>query len=578
MAPSSIFVNNQQTFIPGVYTSINASGLNGTNVQASGIVALIGMANGGTPYSAIKLRSDFPTFESPADVARYFGSGGLVEAANICFAPSNDAAILGGAQQIVCLNVVPSTQATLTLSGGGTQALSLAAKQWGTAGNAVSVLLGAGTTAGASITITNGTSTEYGNNIGTPGFASLSASSSAYSATWDISGNLTVKSGATVVFTLPATATVATLAATVAANAAGGAISFTYANTAFANTLLSQLDHVNSTNLANVPLALGNVSSSLANWITANSQLVTATFLVTASTPPTTSSATFFTGGTTSVPTFTDWQNCLNLLQQVRVNTVVPLTCDPSVAIATTAHCDYMCGAGQSERDCVIGIQNPALSGLATLAQILSQTLAINSRHTRCCPQSLNLYNSQGVQTTLTPAFTAAAVAGMQAGAGVGVSLTHKTVNALAVLQDPSWSPMTNANLMLQSGALIFEQKDNIGIRVIRNITSYQVDSNAAYTEASVNQAVDYVAYNVRTNLQIYVGKPNFSGTTNAIQAAVDDILSKLVVANVIVAYANLSVTSVGDQAIVSFSVAPIQPTNFIPVQIQVVQASLLAA
>ena len=166
--------------------------------------------------------------------------------------------------------------------------------------------------------------------------------------------------------------------------------------------------------------------------------------------------------------------------------------------------------------------------------------------------------------TEFPPHFLAAVVAGMQAGAGVGVPLTHKTANVLAVRQDASWSPMNNSEQLLSAGCLFFEQKDQIGIRCVRNITTYVAETNIAFQEGSVNQAVDYSVYTFRMAMEAFVGQRGFSGTVNSAVAAANAILQDLIAQAIIVAYQTPIITIVADVMNVAINISPVVPTNFV--------------
>lgn len=576
--PSSYYYNGRQTFTPGVYTVVNTSNFNTVNAQASGIVAIIGQAAGGTPYTAVKVRADYPSFTSPTQLQQYFGSGDLVEAANICFAPSNDPAILGGAQTIIALNVVPSTQATVTLASNAAAALTLSSKTYGVLGNTLNASVSAGSVSGTMLMLNQGSITETFDNLGTGNFGLLKSTIAGTTAAFDSSGNLTVAQAGTSLFTISASQTVGQLQAAAAA-VAGGTLSVTYTDSTKSSLLMSQLDHPSGSQNLQTGLNLSANLTSIANYVNNNSQLAIAVALASGTgAPSVTTSPQYLAGGSTSAPTLTDYQNCFNLLEQIRVNSVVALSSNPAINAMADAHCVYMCGAGQSERDAFVGLQNSSQTGNATLAQIQAQTQAINSRHTRCVAQTIATYNSAGVLTTFAPHFLAAAAAGMQAGAGVGVPLTHKTISVVGAYQDASWSPTLNSDQLLQSGLLFFQQADNIGVRCVRNITSYQTDNNIAYCEGSVNQALDYATYNLRYALQQFVGAVNFSGTLNSIQAAATAILQQMQATNIIVGFQTPVVTQNGDQAIVAVALSPVSPVNFIPCLISVVQPALLAA
>lgn len=124
----------QLVSLPGVRTLVQSGAL-GT-VTAGGVAtpALVGSANDGNPKT--------PTVvASPAQLARLFNSGPLVDAGNAAFAE--------GAPQVVLSRVDPATQATYTfLDGSGNPSLVLTATSWGALGNQVQAQITSGVTAG----------------------------------------------------------------------------------------------------------------------------------------------------------------------------------------------------------------------------------------------------------------------------------------------------------------------------------------------------------------------------------------------------------------------------------------------
>ncbi len=98
---TSIFFNGRVISIPGSYSEVDASGLEVIGLGATGIVAMLGNAEGGRPISDITLPDDLLRLNKPQDGRDAFRSGDLREAAGILFEPAKDAIILAGAQQII---------------------------------------------------------------------------------------------------------------------------------------------------------------------------------------------------------------------------------------------------------------------------------------------------------------------------------------------------------------------------------------------------------------------------------------------------------------------------------------------
>lgn len=285
--------------------------------------------------------------------------------------------------------------------------------------------------------------------------------------------------------------------------------------------------------------------------------------------PSNTIAPVFLQGGGEGTTTFTDWQKAFNLLKQVRVNSLVPLTGDPAVHAAADAHAQFMGGIGRSERDVFVGLsalgaQDVPLNTLPTKTSIKSQIVNINSRHTRAFAQSIEKFNTAGEREVFLPWFQAVIAAGMQAGSPVGTSLTFKFGRVLAIDQDSSWNPIDDSEEMIQGGLVFMENVEGVGRRFVRNVTTFLQSDNIAFTEGSVNEAVNFATFNFRTNLEIAVGARGFAGTLNAAKSVALNTLTLLVDAGAITSFRSLLLDLIVDVLEVSVEIAPIIPINFV--------------
>lgn len=295
--------------------------------------------------------------------------------------------------------------------------------------------------------------------------------------------------------------------------------------------------------------------------------------------PTNTTIPVFLTGGAEGTPTSTEWQSALNWLKRIRVNSVVVLTADPAVHAALDAHCAYMCGIGRSERDGFVGLMDGAMTGYASKSEIKAQIVDLNTRHIRACAQGIPRYNTAGEKQTFTPPFQAALAAGMQAGApAVGTSLTYKYGNVLGFEQDSSWNPTDDSDEMVQAGLLFMESVEGVGRRWVRNVTTHLSSNNIAYIEGSVNQAVNFSAFNFRTNMEMAVGKRGFSGTINAAKGVAVNTLGLLVDSGALVMYRSLFIELVVDVLEISVEMAPVIPINFVKSVLHLVTVRQTAA
>jgi len=323
--------------------------------------------------------------------------------------------------------------------------------------------------------------------------------------------------------------------------------------------------------------ALGDLAA-IVTKLNNESTLVTAAKGSVASGPPDNTTAAVYlagghegssTPGQEGVPTAltADWQGAIDLLTKVRVNTVVALTSDTAIHAYLKNHCQYMAGAGKSERDCIVGMENAGQTDVPTKTEAKAQIADLNSRHVRAVAQTIEQYNTgssgESEREEFTTPFTACVLAGAQAGSPVGTSLTWKYMNVLKLRQDSSWNPVDDAEELIQAGLCMMEVVDGVGRRVVRNVTTHLIDSNMAYTEASVNEAVNYSVYNFRTTMEEMVGQSGFAGSANAAKGLAVNILG-LMVGVSLVAWQSLDVQLVLDVLEVAAQIAPVLPINFV--------------
>jgi len=318
--------------------------------------------------------------------------------------------------------------------------------------------------------------------------------------------------------------------------------------------------------------------------INAESGLVTAARGSVGSGVPTNAAAQYMAGGNegsstpgqegTPTATAADWQASLDLLKKVFVNTVVVLTPDAAVHAQLKAHCAYMGGAGQMERDGIVGVMNAAKTGMATKTEIKSQIVAINSRHLRVVAQRVQRYNAAGSKETFEPYMAALLAAGMQAGSEVGTSLTNKLMSTLKIEQDSSWNPADDAEEMLEAGLLFGEVVDGQGIRWVRNVTSCVSSNNLRDTDANVNEAVNVFVYNFRSEMERAVGARGFASTVAATDGVAREKL-RVLTGVAIVTWRSLNITLTLDVLAIDVEVAPVISINFVRNTIHLVSAPI---
>jgi hypothetical protein len=186
-------------------------------------------------------------------------------------------------------------------------------------------------------------------------------------------------------------------------------------------------------------------------------------------------------------------------------------------------------------------------------------------------------YNTAGERQEFLPPFGACILAGMQGGAPVGTSLTHKYMNVLKFRNSNTWNAVDDAEEMIQAGLVFGEVIDGVGRRVVRNVTTHLSTSNIAYTEGSVNQATNYAIFNFRTQMEKFVGARGFAGTIGAASGVAINTLG-LLVGVALVSWRSLDIQLILDVLEVSVEIAPVLPINFVLSTIHLVSVPQSAA
>lgn len=130
---------------------IDASGLQSASPAATGIVAIVGQAEGGVPLSVLESDADAT---QPSAIQKRYRSGELRTAALFAFEPSADQAVPGGAQRVIGVKVNPSTAGSATLpDGNSNDALLVTAKDSGLFTSQVNLEVESGTNNGKKLTV-----------------------------------------------------------------------------------------------------------------------------------------------------------------------------------------------------------------------------------------------------------------------------------------------------------------------------------------------------------------------------------------------------------------------------------------
>lgn len=267
---------------------------------------------------------------------------------------------------------------------------------------------------------------------------------------------------------------------------------------------------------------------------------------------------TFLLGGTQSSVILSDWTNALELIETSDIQIVVPWSSDVDVHKEILKHCTKSAVAG-SERNAWVGASaNQSIIDLKN-----NWVKALNNRNMALVGQSVKVTNPQGIIQTLEPKYLALICASMQAGTPVSTPLTRKRPDVVDVLG--SWIANRDVTDAIKAGICALTS-DNQGWRIERSVTTWIKDDNPIYSEVSANESINTSVRDLRNALDIYIGDRNLNVTSARILGIVSARLDQQVLNGIIKAYKNIVLENIGDTLKVNYTVAAVEPLNFIAI------------
>lgn len=144
--------------------------------------------------------------------------------------------------------------------------------------------------------------------------------------------------------------------------------------------------------------------------------------------------------------------------------------------------------------------------------------------------------------STLPPAYTAAAVAGLISSLAVQTSLTNKTLTIPGLTLDFNRGEQQQ---LIKHNVLALIKKR--GYRVLKGITTS--GEGTAFSNIPTRRIVDYAKYGVRSGANPYIGRLNNTRVRAALKATIDAFLTRMVEAEALTGY-ELEVTATRAQEI----------------------------
>lgn len=267
-------------------------------------------------------------------------------------------------------------------------------------------------------------------------------------------------------------------------------------------------------------------------------------------------------GGASSAVVLSDWTDALQTIESSDIQIVVAWTNAINEMKEIKRHLPLAARAGR-ERNAWMSVA--ANTSLATLKSDYTQEL--NDRNIAIVGQSIDVINPRGIKETLAPKYLSLMLAAMQAGSAVGTPLTRKRPDVVDV--SGAWDPNRDAADAIRAGVVSLSFS-SLGYRVERSVTTYLEDDNPIFSEVSANESVNASIRGLRSQLDALIGTANRSLTANRVTSLAQAQLNRQVQDGTIKAFRDVVVQDQGDTLVVGYTVAAIEPLNFIKLDVTV--------
>jgi hypothetical protein len=264
----------------------------------------------------------------------------------------------------------------------------------------------------------------------------------------------------------------------------------------------------------------------------------------------------YMLGGSQTNVVLSDWTASLELIETSDIQIIVAWSSLVDVHKEVVKHCNASAVKG-FERNAWVG----ALASQTIEAIKENWVKALNNRNIAIVGQSVKLSNPEGKIVTLEPKYLALILACMQAGTPVATPLTRKRPDVLDVLG--SWVANRDATDAIKAGITCLTS-DSLGWRVERSVTTWIKDNNPIYSEVSANESINASVRELRSVLDAFIGQGNSVSTISAIKGIASENLRSQVDRSIIKAFKDLVLEDLGDTVRVNYTVAAVEPLNFI--------------
>jgi len=566
----AVFFAGQLHITPAAITLVDDRAMANRNLTVGNVPVVIGRSEGGKPASGI-------TFSNPQQARETLRSGEAIKAIEAMFSPSRQT---NGPGKVVFIRVNPATRSTVTIQdGAANDVMKLDSTDYGLYTRQLSFKIEDGTNKGKKLT------SQLVNDFYTLDDVYRDALSVQY--TGALATSLINITNTQITLEAPAATVVSTIdlneydTIQEVVDRINSVTDFTASVTDNNGNeeALNGLDAVTGQDIKTAAYTVTANLQAVVDWFNGNGEgFITATRDAAGDQPPAnTNGFVFLTGGSDGIVTNTEWQAAFDAAKNIDIQWVVPITSDPSIHAMTSTHCDFMSNQGKMERRGFVGGANGQ-----TIAQVNAAAKIINSDRIAQCFPGIYDFDLTG-KLVLHPSYiTACFICGGFSGSNPGTAMTNKTFNVKGVELELS-DPGDTDELLL--GHVLAMRETRRGFKCVQSVSTWGINANYNRVEVSTGFAVDFVARNVREELELLIGEKGSPITMQDALVRTDTKLRELareepVGPGVIVgdaenpAYKNIKVSLEGDVMRVEFQCSPVIPINYIPIVIHAVPYS----
>lgn len=178
----------------------------------------------------------------------------------------------------------------------------------------------------------------------------------------------------------------------------------------------------------------------------------------------------YFEGATDGDYTVLEWVDALSKLETEDVQILATPSTDEDVQRLIANHCISMSSTeNRKERTCVLGGKLNE-----TVEQAVTKAAGFNSKYVSyVCDTTIAADPLTGKSVTITPAYLACKIAGMESGMAVNTALTNKAVSVLGFVEKRT---RTEYEKMIRGGIMPCGENEEGNLVVIRAMTTFQSD------------------------------------------------------------------------------------------------------